>query len=224
MGTKTLFPRKIIDFSGFIWDFDGTIANTQKLHSLVESELLATQGVKISTEEITLRYSGIETKKFFKELTGVNDQILDSLIKEKWLRMEKLADSAELVSGIIPFLDTLRGYNTPMAIASASPKQYLELMLNKLKLRDYFQSVVSVEEVKEGKPAPDIFIEAARRLYLDPEDCAVIEDGISGMIAGSKAGCFVFAYVLEDEKEKRSKILSSNPEIHDVIFSNFSEL
>ena len=75
-----------------------------------------------------------------------------------------------------------------MAIASASRLEFIKKVVDALMLRDFFNVLVSSDEVQNGKPAPDAFLLAAERLGIAPTDCIVIEDGISGMIGAQKAG------------------------------------
>jgi HAD superfamily hydrolase (TIGR01509 family) len=81
----------------------------------------------------------------------------------------------------------------PLALASSSNRELIELVLDEARLRDCFRITVSSEEVARGKPAPDVFLEAAGRLDVAPERCAVIEDSRSGLLAGRAAGMRVIA-------------------------------
>jgi HAD superfamily hydrolase (TIGR01509 family) len=103
--------------------------------------------------------------------------------------VEELArKSVDPIDGIYELLALFKNLNLKLAVASASNLTYANIVLDHLKVYDYFLSIISGDMVTKGKPEPDIFLLAANRLNIDPEDCLVIEDGISGMIAANRAG------------------------------------
>lgn len=174
-----------------IFDMDGVISDTQKLHSRVESSILSRFGVDISPEEITLKYSGVRTKEFFNELlTNANVEFdLNALMIEKWEKMEELAKvTVDYVDGIYELLDMLASNNITLAVGTASSTKYANSVLQKLNVFDKFSSIVTGDMVQKGKPDPAIFLLAASNIGVDPNDCLVIEDGISGMIAAKLGG------------------------------------
>ena len=173
-----------------IFDMDGVVSDTQKLHSRVESSILSRFGINITPEEITLRYSGVRTKEFFKELlTEANaDFNLEELMLEKWEKMNELAKiSVDYIDGIYELLDLLLNANIKLAVGTASSTKYALSVLNKLNISDKFLSIVTGDMVEKGKPDPAIFLLAAKNIDTDPNECLVIEDGISGMLAAKNA-------------------------------------
>jgi len=101
----------------------------------------------------------------------------------------------EPIEGIRALLQDLRSHGIKIGLASSSPRVFIEKVLVKFGIRDFFTSVVSGEEVPEGKPAPDIYLEAAKSLGVMPEECVVLEDARSGVRAAKSAGmrCIGFA-------------------------------
>ncbi|NCC70731.1 HAD family phosphatase [bacterium] len=171
---------------GIIFDMDGVISNTQKLHSQVESELLGRYGIKISPTEITAKYSGVRTKEFFDDLLKKQNQEydLDLLMKEKWSLMEKFAsESVEAIDDSIELIKKLFAADYPLAVASASNLNYVNTVLQKLGVLNYFSYIVSGDMVSKGKPDPESFLLASLKIKISPEYCLVIEDGVSGMQA-----------------------------------------
>lgn len=171
-----------------IFDMDGVISDTQKIHSKVEAELLNRYGYNFTPEDITQKYAGVRTTEFFGELLKGKEQDIAGLLNKKQENMIKLAkqhvDPMPGIFELIAFAKTIG----PIAVASASDMNYVQTVLTTLKIQDKFESITSSEEVKKGKPAPDTFLLAAKRINTKPENCLVIEDGISGMIAAKKAG------------------------------------
>lgn len=175
-----------------IFDMDGVISDTQIVHSNTESELLKSYGIEINSDEITRRYSGIEGKKMFPEVfKDAKKEMppLNELLKRKWEMVGKMiGGNAKEVPGTREFIEILKKYKIPIAVASASRLSFIKTILSELNLTDKFNVISSSEEVKWGKPEPDLFLLAAKRLSVPPENCLVIEDGINGMIAAKRAG------------------------------------
>ncbi len=95
--------------------------------------------------------------------------------------------------GLLPLLDHLTSSGYRLAVASSASVTDIEEILAGLRVRQHFQFIVSGEEVPKGKPAPDIFLEAARRLEVPPEECVVIEDSQKGVEAAVGAGMYCIA-------------------------------
>ena len=188
-----LNPRRI---KAIICDHDGVLADTQKLHAQIESDIFAEHGITIGPKEITRRFSGVSGKDMFPQVFSEAGKImpdLEELSRAKWDRMMRMEDAIEEISGSCDFIRYVSGIGYPLAVASASKIEFLELSLGRLGIRDCFHAVASSREVARGKPAPDVFLLAASRLGIDPKDCVVIEDGISGMIGAREAGMQVIA-------------------------------
>jgi beta-phosphoglucomutase family hydrolase len=175
-----------------IFDMDGVISETEVIHARVESELLKKHGIDIRPDEITRLYAGLSDKEFLPKIFADNDKPMPDftqLVEEKWARIEDAAKgNVRAIPGTKDFLKLLKARGLPLALASASRMSFIGLVLDELKLRDMFDVVVSAEEVRNGKPAPDVFLLAAERLGISPEDCLVIEDAPNGMLAAKRAG------------------------------------
>lgn len=198
---------------GIIFDMDGVISDTQKLHSLVECELLNRHGIDITPDEITGKYAGVRTKEFFDILLKQCGQEydLEELIKEKWIKMEKLtAESVDEIPGSINLIKMFHKNGLPLAVASASNLKYVQSVLGALGISDYFHSLVSGDMVSKGKPDPEIFLLAASKINIRPENCLVIEDGISGMIAAKSANIRCVGLIQDKQKEYPTKNLVSS--------------
>jgi len=176
---------------GIIFDMDGVISDTQKLHSLVESGILRRYGIKITPNEITEKYSGVRTKEFFDDLLKKQDQEynLDLLMTEKWSQMERFAsESVDAIDGSVELIKRLSSSGYVLAVASSSDLKYVKAVLRALGVIDYFSFIVGGDMVKQGKPNPECFLLASSKIQIPPESCLVIEDGTSGMQAAKAGG------------------------------------
>lgn len=193
----------MIMIKAIIFDMDGVISDTQKLHSKVESEILSKFGINIDPEEITKRYAGVRTKEFMdvllKQATVEYD--IDNVLSEKWAQMEKYAASVEAIDGAIELIKKLSNANYPLAVASASNLNYVKNVLTALGVFEYFSAIVSGDMVGKGKPDPESFLLAASKLGVAPEYCLVIEDGASGMQAARDGGMACIGFVDDTTKE-----------------------
>ncbi|NIA24394.1 MAG: HAD-IA family hydrolase [Gammaproteobacteria bacterium] len=105
----------------------------------------------------------------------------------------RFAASLEAFEDVEDTLEALVDRDVPLAVASSSSRWRLALSLSSTGLDRYFQVVVAGDEVDAGKPEPDVFLEAARRLGFSPEDCVAVEDSAAGVTAAKRAGMFVVA-------------------------------
>lgn len=173
-----------------IFDMDGVISDTQKWHSQIESRILSKYGIKIKPAEITRRYSGVRDVDFLRDLFIQNHVRAKpgKASAEKWAEMRKKAEKGiPPIKGAKKLIKSFKKSGLKLAVASSSPISFIETVLKKLEITQ-FDRISSSREVKNGKPSPDVFLLAARRIKVKPEECLVIEDGFSGMIAAKKAG------------------------------------
>lgn len=175
-----------------VFDMDGIIADTQRYHSQAESILLSTLGINLSPEEITLRFAGVDDRAQFKELFQLYkiNLTVEEAVLEKWRLMSSQveADGIIPIRGAVELVNLFHQESYPLAVASGSPLHFIGQVLSSLQIREKFNFLNSGEEVENGKPDPAVFILAAHRLNVDPRNCLVIEDGLSGMIAARSAG------------------------------------
>lgn len=207
-----------------IFDMDGVISDTQRLHSDVESKMFKEYGIDISPEEITAKFAGIPdfvyTEDVFKKY-GVQVD-LDEVIADKWQEVTEIMQKEIIpVPGVQELIEELHS-KYKLAVGSSSIAKFVNIALEKLNIRDKFDAVVTIDDVKNGKPDPEIFLLAAKKLGVKPEECVVIEDGRSGMQAAKAAGMKCIGLV----KDKTSKdypadiLVESLSEIDISIFNN----
>jgi len=146
--------------------------------------------------------------EFFYSTFGMrNDQITPMLVgpdaspkevdrlsewKEQRYR-EIIAETLALPPGVGELLDDLKNSRFLLAVGSSAPRANLDLVLERVQIKDYFEACVTGEEVIEGKPAPKTFFKAAEKLGLPPDCCIVVEDAVQGVEAGKAAGMPVVA-------------------------------
>lgn len=200
---------------GIIFDMDGVISDTQKLHAQVESDLLNRYGINIPPEEITRKYAGMKTSKIFDDLLKKQSKPynLDDLMDEKWKNIAIFADkSIDQIDGSVELIKRLYDMGYKMAVASASNFNYVQRVIKSLDVEKYFEFLVSGDMVSDGKPNPEIFLLASSKIGIDPSNCLVIEDGVSGMEAAKAANmkCIGLVESKENKYPTQNLVLSLN--------------
>lgn len=192
-------------FKAVIFDFDGVITDSEVLHLRAFNRSLVPFGVEISTKDYYQNYLGFSDFDCYKalierELIQFNEQQIPEIIKEKSQIYEQLARTeGRTIEGVSEFLKMLEDNNIPMAICSGSLMVEIELMLDEAKLRHYFKTIVSAEQVKKGKPDPEGFLLSLQKLNevcnppIAADECIVIEDSQWGLKAGKEAGMHTIA-------------------------------
>lgn len=189
-----------------IFDMDGVISDTQNILAAVEKDILKEYGIDMSTKEITKRFAGMSSREMFSMILSENNKdlsLIDKLIKERKIKTENaVKGNVKEVSGTREFIDNLLKNGFQLAVASGSGISFIDLVLSELGLKDRFSAIASSQEVESGKPDPAVFLLAAEKLSLKPEECVVIEDGINGMTAAKRAGMKCIGLVRnKDEQE-----------------------
>ena len=179
-----------------IFDCDGVLIDSEILSARVDSEILREFGYEVAPEDLAHRFAGFTTERIF-QLAG---EELGRAVPEEAIRRaevetdRRLAADVEPIAGVHEMLDLLDG---PRCICSNSRAERLQVSLTKAGLWDRFRPYVfSARDVGEGrgKPAPDVFLHAARLFEADPADAIVIEDSVAGVTAGAAAGMRVIGF------------------------------
>ena len=176
---------------GLVFDCDGTIADTMPAHYRSWVEALGEHGVEFP-EAMFYEMGGIPTPKIVEILNerhGHDMPVMETALYKESL-FEKLIPQ---IMPIEPVVEVIREYHgtLPMAVATGGLRHICHRTLDALHLREKFHAIVCAEDVQHGKPAPDIFLEAARRLGVAPSLCMAFEDANLGIQAATAAGMLV---------------------------------
>lgn len=173
-----------------IFDMDGLLVDSEATWSTADREFLAHYGKTYRPiDKSRFMGSGVrEFIKFIKKKFAI-DGNEEKLLSERMGIFQRLVNkNLKLMPGAKNLLKELSKNGYPLAMATGNTRQMMDLMTENLKIRKYFNVTVSNDEVPHGKPAPDIFLEAARRLGVKPSQCVVLEDAVNGVLAAKAAG------------------------------------
>lgn len=172
-----------------LWDMDGTLIDSEPAHEQSFHATLDALGVSVppETNDSLLGCSFVEVHQKVVELTGL-DLSLEEWRAAKWVQYQACASGIKPLKNSVAILDNFTRKNVPMALVSNSSRDEVELNLAVTGLRDYFQITVSRDDVENGKPAADCYLAAAEALGVAAAECLVVEDSVTGALAGLAAG------------------------------------
>lgn len=204
---------------GIIFDCDGVLVDSEPISCKAWIEALKQHQVQTDAVEMK-QFIGNSAKKilnYFIKKTGLS--LTEAVLEDNHQIYLKLAkESLESMPKIERVLTHLNDRQIPYAVASSSTHERIAFSLSKTCLTQYFDIICSASEVLHAKPAPDLFLLAAERLGLNPEECIVIEDSLAGIQAAKAASMKVYAYASSHD----AKILQQHGA--DFVFRDYDEL
>ena len=175
-----------------IFDMDGTIFDTERLLLRAWQELVRQGLIPEKVLELLPSWRGMNRREICKRLTELAGGSFspEPFYAKRRAIMGELLDQegVPLKPGVPNIFEQLREMGYSMALATATSRESVEDYMNRTGYGSYFDSIVTGDRVDRCKPAPDIFLLAARELGIAPEHCVVVEDSINGVLAGSAAG------------------------------------
>lgn len=177
---------------GCIFDLDGVIVDTAKYHYLAWKRLASELGFNF-TEKQNEKLKGVSRMRSLDILLEVGNKNFDDDTKlkladkkNKWyVEYISKMDTSEILPGVKDFLMLLKKNNIKISLGSASKNSML--ILENLKLKDCFDSIIDGNKVSKAKPDPEVFLLGAKELNLSPEECVVFEDAEAGVQAAKAA-------------------------------------
>lgn len=189
-----------------IFDMDGVLTNTEPVHFELWQQVFRERGVDLDYEHYkgcigsTFDYlCDLVFEGYGKDFHG------DSSVKARFVEIKKqyIAEKGiPLVDGVLEIVKGLKEKGWRMAVASSSPQEQIEFCMKKAGLSDCFELLFSAELVERPKPAPDVFLETAKRLGVEPQECLVVEDSHNGSRAARAAGMLCMGFQNPDSGEQ----------------------
>jgi len=174
-----------------IWDLDGTLIDSSRLHWEAWQEVTAVENIPLTYEQYVADF-GKRNDEILRGRMGadLSDEFIArvSLAKEEVYRDLIRTKGLELLPGARHWLERLKAEGWLQALATSAPRGNIDAAFAALGIGEYFDAAISSEEVKAGKPEPDVFLAAAAKMGVAPRDCIVIEDAPAGIEAARRAG------------------------------------
>lgn len=189
MGIRIEIPDG--DFAGYIFDCDGTLVDSMPLHHQAWKHGVRGAGADWDfPEELFYSWAGRPLHTVIRLINERFDWSLDpervASVKDAFYRRH--LDQVQVIPEVVEQLDKALSQNLPVSVASGSHRDCVMGVLKATDLLERIPIVVTACDVQNGKPAPDVFLEAARRMEVPPKDCLVFEDGMPGLEAAKAAG------------------------------------
>jgi HAD superfamily hydrolase (TIGR01509 family) len=179
-----------------VFDMDGILVDTEHLWDEVRERLTVEWGGRYTPEaqEAMMGMSSLEWSRYLHETVGLREPpaVINAEVVRRMLA--RYEEELPVVDGAREAVKRLSDEGFALAVASSSNRELIDAVLRRLEVEALFAATVSSEEVARGKPAPDVYLEAARRLDVAPERCAAVGDSANGIRAAHAAGMRVLAY------------------------------
>jgi HAD superfamily hydrolase (TIGR01509 family) len=211
-----------------VFDMDGTMIDSMPAHARSWEVFTRRHGIHMPVDEVLRKTTGRTGVECIRVLMGdhIDDAKATALIGEKEALYREFfgADFRE-VDGFRDFAQLARRRGLKLAVATAGDKDNIAFALQRLKLADRPDAIVGGDEGIAGKPAPDLFLEAARRVQVPPAQCIVFEDAPFGIEAARRAGMRAVAICTTHGASELagSHVLTHVPDFRELIRSNFLE-
>ncbi len=178
-----------------IFDMDGVLADTEKLHEKATAIVLAKFNIKLTHKIYGRYFFGKADRESFTEIfkkNNIKKYDIDECLKKKRDSFIKSATKIKIFEGVSKIIEKLKN-NHKLAVASNSSRKEVKKILDSTNLKKNLKISVCGDEVKNPKPAPEIYLKIAEKLDVNPEECIVIEDSVFGVKAAKAAGMNVIA-------------------------------
>jgi HAD superfamily hydrolase (TIGR01509 family) len=178
-----------------VFDLDGTIVNSEDVYELVDVEVLRRRNQEFAPalRERMIGRPAADSVQIMIDHHGLTESVDELDAERTMLFDEMIIESVAAMPGFIRLLDALDAKNLPTAIATSGTRAYATKVLGRLGIAHRFRFVLTAEDVANGKPAPDIYQLAAKKLKLQPQQTMVLEDSGNGCRAGVAAEAFTVA-------------------------------
>lgn len=178
-------------YKAVLFDMDGVIIDSEPARQMLEKELFKKLGMDVTDEEHQ-SYVGTTSEGMWQGVksnhkTPYSVEELIEMEQSNYLSHLEKHNDQDPMPGVVDLIKNLHENGMTLVVASSACMKNIEVVVKKFELEKYFTKLVSGEEVPKGKPAPDVFLEAAKRIKMSPEQCVVIEDATNGVLAAKAA-------------------------------------
>ncbi|WP_268238240.1 HAD family hydrolase [Paenibacillus aceti] len=194
-----------MDKQAFLFDMDGVIIDSEPIHFAVDMETMEHFGYVVTKEQFE-KYVGMTNPEMWADVKrefGLSHSV-DEIIEYQLARKIDIIrhEAFEPIAGIRSLIAELKQRDFAIGLASSSPRVFIEAVLTRFEMLGIFDCIVSGEEVPRGKPAPDVYLEAAKQLGVDSHSCVVLEDARHGVAAAKAAGMKCIGYMNPNSGEQ----------------------
>jgi HAD superfamily hydrolase (TIGR01509 family) len=180
--------------AALIFDMDGLMIDSERLYFAAEREMAAAYGRELRDEQLwpLMGRKPIESLRLLREILAIETSPEELFAWRNRLMLEKMRHDLGAMPGLYEILDAFSG-RLKLAVGTGAQREFLDIALDTLRIRGYFDVLQTADGLERGKPDPEIYRIACQKLGLPPGRCVVLEDARNGVLAGRAAGCRVIA-------------------------------
>ena len=194
-----------------IFDMDGVLVDTEPIYEAMHYRHFEQLGITVTHQQF-LQFIGTTSAEMWSRLRSLFQlsHSLDHLLaQEEVLKKQIFAEhTLTPMPGLLALLNGLKQKNVPMVVASSSNATHIRYVLQQAGIHQYFSEFISGQHVPNSKPAPDIFLQAARQMAIQPAHCLVIEDSTNGTLAAQAAGMACIGF--DQNQQGRQNLSAAN--------------
>ncbi|MGC3947433.1 MAG: HAD family phosphatase [Chryseolinea sp.] len=191
---------------GFIFDMDGVLIDSNPTHTIALRQFCREHGFELTEQQLREKIYGRTNRDWLRNLFGdLPDETVRRYADEKEALFRKIYTDIKPLEGLLPFLKKMDQDAIPRAIATSAPRANVDFTIEHTGIGPFFQTILDDSFVTIGKPNPEIYLKSAAALGIDPRNCVVFEDSLSGVKAGKAAGCKVVGLMTTHTDEELSE-------------------
>lgn len=186
-----------------IFDMDGLMVDSERLYQQAQEEITGHFN-KTLPEKARLKMMGrkpLESMKIFIEALDIPTDAENLLEMRNDIMREKYKNDLVPLPGLNHIIDAFYR-KLKLAISTGAQEEFLDIVVDQLEIRNKFDVLQASDEIEQGKPHPEIYLNTCKKLGLNPGECVVLEDSLNGVLAGKRAGCYVIAVPSEYTKQE----------------------
>jgi beta-phosphoglucomutase family hydrolase len=200
-----------------IFDMDGTVVDTTDIEYKAWQRMMAEQNVEFTYEEY-IRILGAKGSEIVKNHLDWPEEEIKKILNKKEEYFKELVGQhgLKLIAGVEKVLQDIKQVPLKTALATGASKQKLDFILHKFPIGQYFDTFVTADDTAQGKPNPEVFLNAASKLGVPPDSCIVMEDARNGAQAAKRGGMLCIAITTTRGEEQLTEA--------DLVINSYSEL
>ena len=204
-----------------IFDMDGVLIDSEPIHVGIEKLLFNKLGIDVS-ETVHRSYMGASNEFMYSDLRSrfnLSESVTELIDSDELFRSDyfQRLDTIPANDGLISLLGQIKTAGLKLAVATSSSPEIADLLLNKCGIASFFDAIVTTSEAGKSKPSPDVYLLAAKKIGVSPEDCIVFEDSPNGLLSAKSAG--MFCVVIQSDSELIQKLSKA-----DYLIQSFTEI
>ncbi|NEW81770.1 MAG: HAD family phosphatase [Mariniphaga sp.] len=204
-----------------IFDMDGVLIDSEPIHIEIEKQLFDKLGIDVP-ETVHRSYMGASNEFMYSDLRSrfkLSESVTELIESDELFRSDYFhrLDTIPANEGLISLLGQIKAVGLKLAVATSSSPEIVSILLNKGEIAHFFDAIVTTTEAGKSKPSPDVYLLAAKKIGVVPENCIVFEDSPNGLSAAKSAG--MFCVVIQSDSDIIKELSGA-----DYLIQSFTEI